>query len=206
MKKACILFFILLSIVNGYAQIRLPRIIRDSMILQRNQSVKIWGWASPHEKVKAQFNGKSYNTRADGDGNWLVLLPPMGAGGPYTISLSASNRITLSNILFGDVWFCSGQSNMVHSLNTHELTYARDIAEANNPLIRQFLVPGTADLQGPQKDLRDGSWTPAVGEKVRSFSAVAYFFAKKLFEKYRVPIGIINASVGGTPIEAWTSG
>ncbi|MFN3667171.1 MAG: sialate O-acetylesterase, partial [Sediminibacterium sp.] len=107
--------------------------------------------------------------------------------------------------LIGDVWFCSGQSNMVHQLNIHDVTYANEIATANNPEIRQFWIPTLTSLAGPQENLPSGFWKSAVGEDIRPFSAVAYFFAKKIYQQYKIPIGIINASVGGTPIEAWTS-
>lgn len=187
------------------AQVRLPRIVRDSMVLQRDASVKIWGWASAKEKVVVFFNNKKYPTRAADNGNWSVSLPPTKAGGPYNIDIKASNSITIKDVLFGDVWFCSGQSNMVHQMNIHDVSYAKEIATANYPLIRQFWIPTLANLQQPQNDLPYGHWKAAVGEDVRSFSAVAYFFAKKLFEKYHVPIGIINASFGGAPIEAWIS-
>ena len=135
----------------------------------------------------------------------MIHLPPTNAGGPYEMVITATNTITLQEILFGDVWFCSGQSNMVHQLNIHDVTYARDIAEANYPAIRQFWIPTLTNLEGPQNNLPTGYWNAAVGENVRPFSAVAYFFAKKIHEKYKVPVGIINASVGGTPIEAWIS-
>ena len=114
-------------------------------------------------------------------------------------------KFLLKDILIGDVWICSGQSNMVHQMNIHDVTYAKDIAEANNPQIRHFWIPTLTNLQGPQDDLPTGYWKSAIGDDVRPFSAVAYFFAKKIYEKYHVPIGLINASVGGTPIEAWTS-
>jgi sialate O-acetylesterase len=187
------------------AKVKLPAIVRDSMILQRDSKVNIWGWAAVNEKVTVKFNGKQYKTKADNAGNWKVQLPSTKAGGPYTIDITASNKISVKEILFGDVWFCSGQSNMVHQLNIHDVTYAKEIAEANNPQIRQFLIPTITNLQAPQNNLPISYWKPAVGENVRPFSAVAYFFAKTLFEKYKVPIGIINASWGGTPIEAWTS-
>lgn len=187
------------------AQVKLPRLIRDSMILQRNVPVNIWGWASAYEKVIMKFNGKTYRIKADANGNWKMQLPPVNAGGPYTMEFSATNKITLKGILFGEVWFCSGQSNMVHQLNIHDITYAKEIAMANDADIRQFWVPTLTSLQGPNDNLSGGYWKAAVGEDVRPFSAVAYFFAKKIKEKYQVPVGIINASVGGTPIEAWIS-
>lgn len=187
------------------AQIKLPTLVRDSMILQRDTKVNIWGWATPGENISASFNGKKYQTKTGTDGKWIFQLVPTKAGGPYTMELSGKNKIILKDILVGDVWFCSGQSNMVHQLNIHDITYAKDIAEANNPAIRQFWIPTLTSLQGPQNDLPYGYWKSAVGEDIRPFSAVAYFFARKIYERYKVPIGIINASVGGTPIEAWTS-
>lgn len=195
---------LLVSLV-GSGQVRLPQIVRDSMILQRDAPVNIWGWASANEKVTVRLNGKPFKTNANASGEWKVQLPPTRAGGPYTIEVIGKNRITLKEVLFGDVWFCSGQSNMVHQLNIHDITYSDEIETADFPQIRQFLVPGNAHLQRPQTDLDAGSWVSAVGREVRSFSAVAYFFAKKIHLKYKVPVGIINASVGGTPIEAWIS-
>ena len=186
-------------------QIKLPRIVRDSMILQRDSKINIWGWASPNEKINIKFNGKNYKATTGADGKWLAQLQPMKAGGPYTMEIAGKNKITLKDILIGDVWFCSGQSNMVHQLNIHDVTYAKDIAEANYPQIRHFWIPTLTSLPGPKDDLPTGNWKSAIGDDVRPFSAVAYFFARKLYEKYHVPIGLINASVGGTPIEAWTS-
>ena len=205
MKKLLVIQLCLLFVFGGFAQVKLPRLIRDSMILQRDEKIKLWGWASANEKVNIHFNGKLYKTIADAAGNWLVHLPPTKAGGPYNMDIIASNKVTLHDILFGDVWFCSGQSNMVHQMNIHDVRYANDIAEADYPQIRQFWIPSATSLSGPQKDIPFGYWSPAVGEYVRPFSAVAYFFAKKLYEKYKVPVGIINASIGGSPIEAWIS-
>lgn len=187
------------------AQIRLPALVRDSMVLQRDAATKIWGWASPHEKISLKFRNRSYKTKADGSGQWSLKMEPMSAGGPFNMEITGKNKILLKEILMGDVWFCSGQSNMVHQLNIHDVLYAKEIAEANDPMLRQFWVPTGTDLQGPRPDLPAGYWKPAVGEEVRPFSAVAYFFARRIREKYKVPVGIINASVGGTPIEAWTS-
>lgn len=206
-KRIAILFYCtaVLGCTIIKAQIKLPRLVRDSMILQRDTKVNIWGWASANEKVELSLNKKKYSTRADAAGNWKIVLPPTKAGGPYTIAITGKNKLVLSNVLFGDVWLCSGQSNMVHQMNIHDVRYAKDIAEANYPEIRQFWVPALTSLQGPQPDLPYGNWQPAVGENVRPFSAIAYFFAKKIYDEYHIPIGIINASVGGTLIEAWTS-
>jgi sialate O-acetylesterase len=203
--KLFTVLFILFFYQQGYCQLRLPRLVRDSMVLQRDANINIWGWASPKEKIKINFQNKNYKAVTGADGKWLVVLPPMKAGGPYTMDISGKEKITLKEILIGDVWFCSGQSNMVHQLNIHDVTYANEIAAANYPEIRQFWIPTSTSLDAAKEDLISGNWKAAVGADVRPFSAVAYFFAKELYEKYHVPIGIINASVGGTPIEAWTS-
>lgn len=197
--------FLYLCPFDSSAQIKLPRLVRDSMILQRDSKIKIWGWASPGEKITIQFLRKKYSTRADKEGNWFVQLAAAKAGGPHTMELIGKNKITLKDILIGDVWLCAGQSNMVHQMDLHNITYAADIASANYPAIRHFAVPTINNLNGPQKDLPDGYWKTANPVDVNRFSVVAYFFAKDIYEKYGIPIGLINASVGGTPIEAWTS-
>ncbi len=196
---------LLLKLLPVYAQLRLPKLISEGMVLQRDVKIKIWGWASPGERVTVAFNKKNYKTKAAASGDWFLYLPPTKAGGPYSITITAGNTVTVNDVLFGDVWFCSGQSNMVHQMNIHDVTYAKDIAEASYPQIRQFLVPAATNLTEPQKDFPGGNWVKAIGEEVRPFSAVAYFFAKNIYDKYKIPIGIINASVGGTPIEAWAS-
>ena len=201
----CCFCTLLLISTSIQAQITLPRLVRDSMILQRDTKLKIWGWATKGEEVKIKFNGKSAKAKTTGDGKWMALLPAMKAGGPYTMEITGKNKITLKDILIGDVWFCSGQSNMVHQMSLHNITYAKDIAEANYPEIRHFWIPTLTNLQGPKDDLPTGYWKWANPQDVNQFSAIAYFFAKKIYDKYKVPIGLINASVGGTPIEAWTS-
>lgn len=187
------------------AQIRLPKLVSDGMVLQRDKPLNIWGWASANEKIRVSFQGDEFKTSADAKGKWSLVLPPKPAGGPYTMRLKGKNELEVRNILIGDVWLASGQSNMVHQMQHHDVTYSEDIEKANNSKIRQFLIPTTPKLDGPADDFQDVAWKEANPENVRYFSAVAYFFALKIFEEERVPIGIINASVGGTPIEAWTS-
>lgn len=199
------ILLVLLCFSTSNAQLRLPRLIRDSMILQRDVPVKIWGWASKKGKIKVAFNQNSYKTVADTNGNWSVILPATKAGGPFTITIVGDHTIELKEILFGDVWICSGQSNMVHQMELHSVRYANEVASANNPLIRHFWVPNLADMQKPQDDLVNGFWKSANPKDINEFSAAAYFFAVKIYEQYHIPIGLINASVGGTPIEAWIS-
>ncbi|WP_020599601.1 sialate O-acetylesterase [Spirosoma panaciterrae] len=205
MKRLLLVFLLCTSTKPLQAQLRLPRLISDGMVLQRDTPLTIWGWAKAGEKITVRFNRKTYKTVTDATGKWQVKLAPTAAGGPYSMDIVGSSQVTVNDILIGDVWFCSGQSNMVHQLNIHDVTYANEIANANDPQIRQFWIPTLTNLQGPQSDLPNGQWKAAVGDDVRPFSAVAYFFAKKIHEKYGIPIGIINASVGGTPIEAWMS-
>ena len=199
-----LLLFLLLH-KPAFAQITLPRLIQDGMVLQRDAKLKVWGWASPGEKIKISFNRKSATATTGADGKWLATLPAMKAGGPYTMVLQGKNTVTLQDILIGDVWLCSGQSNMVHQMKLHNVTYASDIANANFPQIRHFWIPTTTNLNGPAKDLPPATWKQANPQDVNEFSAVAYFFARKLYNQYKIPIGLINASVGGTPIEAWMS-
>ncbi|MBU3821276.1 sialate O-acetylesterase [Flavobacteriaceae bacterium XHP0103] len=194
----------LISISTCLANVKLPKLISDGLVLQRNAEIPIWGWGSPGEKITITFKGKKYRTTTSSEGKWTITLRKMDAGGPYTMTVSGNNTIEIKDILIGDVWLCTGQSNMVHELDIHDVAYEDEIKNANNPNIRHFKIPTTTSISGPQDDLAGGEWLKAVGEDVRPFSAVAYFFAKKIYEKYHIPIGLINASVGGTPIEAWT--
>jgi len=187
------------------AQVKLPKIIRDSMVLQRDIKINIWGWASKGENVTVRWNNKSYKTKTGDDGRWIVQLAPMKAGGPYSMEITGKNKILLHDILIGDVWLCAGQSNMEHQMKLHEISYAAEIAHTNYPEIRQFKIPNTTNLLTPQNNLPGGSWKYADSNNIKDFSSVAYFFAKALYEKYHVPIGIINASWGGIPIEAMMS-
>ena len=207
MKSTAILLASVLIITchSIYGQLKLPQLVQDSMVLQRDVPVTIWGWANAGEKVSVRFNKKNYKTTTGADGKWAVTLSSTKAPGPYTMTITASNTITLNNILVGEVWFCSGQSNMEHWMDRHNVEYAQEIATVNNLEIRQFLIPRENNLKGPAEDLPGGSWKTATRANIGRFSVVAYFFAKKLQEIYHVPIGIINASVGGTPIESWTS-
>lgn len=201
-------FFLCLNFcfaLQGYTQIRLPHLVGDSMVLQREVPLKIWGWASPGEKVNVNFNGKNLTVAAGPDGKWLTRFPAMKVGGPYNMVIKGKNTIVLKDVLIGDVWLCAGQSNMVHQMRLHNITYADDIASANNPKIRQYWVHTATSLIGPSEDLPPGNWKSANSKDIKDFSVVAYFFAKQIFAKYGIPIGIINASVGGTSIESWTS-
>jgi sialate O-acetylesterase len=197
-----VFFFITIS---AFGQIRLPQLISDGLVLQRNAPVKIWGWASPAENISLDFNGTAYKTVADKDGNWEIQLLPQSAGGPYTMTLKASNSIQINNILIGDVWLCSGQSNMETPVSRVMSLYGEEIKNYTNPHIRYVKIPLTYNFHGPQTDVAPCSWTDVNPETAQEFSAVAYFFAKEMYEKTGAPVGIINSSVGGSPAEAWIS-
>ncbi|MDC6366196.1 MULTISPECIES: sialate O-acetylesterase [Flavobacteriaceae] len=175
------------------------------MVLQRDSKTKVWGWASPQEKVELRFKNNTFKTIADKNGNWSFELKPQKAGGPFEMIFKGKNEIKVDNILFGDVWICSGQSNMVTPMERVKEKYPEEVATANFDEIRNFFISTTNNLQGPQEDLPKGQWKPAIKEHIMEMGAVSYFFAKKIYTKYGVPIGIINASVGGTPIQSWIS-
>jgi len=207
-----ILTLVLLIPITAVSQVRLPKLISDGMVLQRDINVKIWGWAGKDEKVSVHFMNSTYNTAADDKGDWSIMLQKMKAGGPYEMNIDASNSITIHNIMIGDVWVCSGQSNMELPMSRVSWNYPEEIANSENKYIRQFYVPQTYNFHHPENDLVPGnyphgqaSWKIASPENTPDFSAVAYFFGKFLFEKYKVPIGLINSSLGGSPIESWIS-
>lgn len=197
------LCFLIAIQANG--QLKLPRLISDGAVLQRDVSLTIWGWASADENVSVTLNGKTYSTKADTDGNWKIALPPQQAGGPHELHFKGKNEITVSNVLFGDVWVCSGQSNMELPMERVKEKYRDVIAQATNPNIREFLVADKYDFKNEHLDLDAGSWKSASPETVLGFSAVAYFFARDLYAAYNVPIGLINSALGGSPAEAWMS-
>ncbi|MGL6161158.1 sialate O-acetylesterase [Microbulbifer sp.] len=187
------------------AEVRLPKLIGDGMVLQRDAQVKIWGWASPGEKISVEFNGRRHTAVTNREGAWEVLFKNLNAGGPHTMEIRGDNAISIEDVLVGDVWLCSGQSNMEYPLSRLAHHYGDEIAAADNPFIRQFLVPQHYSFKTPETDLESGEWKRATPENVLKFSAVAYFFAEETHKEQRVPIGLINASLGGSPAEAWLS-
>lgn len=195
-----------LVMLSAFGAIRLPKLMSDGMVLQRNAKVKIWGWADTNENVSVYFMDGQYSTTASSSGEWEVHLDNLSAGGPFTMTIiGGGDTIEISDILVGDVWVCSGQSNMNYRLSNAKSIYGKDIAEAANPNIRNFTVPEVANFVSPQKDVSGGEWIAATSESVLNFSAVSYFFASELYEKYQVPIGLIHSSKSGSPAQAWVS-
>jgi len=183
--------------------ISLPEIFSDNMVLQQKSDVTIWGWAKTGEKVvlKADWMDAEINTTADNQGKWSLILKTPEAGGPYTIHLKGYNEVTLENVLIGEVWLCSGQSNMEWSAASGINNAEEEIKNANYPGIRFFSVYH-ATSKYPQEHLT-GEWTACTSESMRTFSVLAYLYARKLHEILGVPVGVINSSWGGTPAEAW---
>ena len=182
------------------AKIKLPTLVSDGMVFQRNQKLNIWGKADANEKVEVKFLNKNYKTSADQNGNWKIVLPEQKAGGPYTMII---NEITLKDILIGDVYLASGQSNMELPMRRLTPLYADEIKNADNQNIRFFTVPQKYNFKSPQTELDGGKWEATNPQTIINFSGVAYFFAKELSEKNKVAVGIIHASLGGSPIQAW---
>ncbi len=196
-----IIFFIFFLASPLYANISLPRLFTDNMVLQRNEEINIWGWADAYEKVEITMFKKKYKAQADKNGKWLIKLPAKAVGGPYKMLIKGKNTIELKNIMFGDVWVCSGQSNMYFRVAAAKNSYL-DINDANYENIRLFQIDKDANYQ-PKDDLASGEWLVCTPETVRRFSAVAYFFGRTLHDSTHVPIGLIHASWGGSLIQAW---
>jgi len=203
-----VLFFFFIS-VHIIAAVILPRIFADNMILQRGTNIPIWGWADPGEHINARLGNQSSETITDADGKWKLFFSFLEAGGPFVLTILGKNRIIINNVLIGDVWICSGQSNMempvgnVAKWYSGVLNYKEEIANANYHQIRLF-KEGRIVSEKPQDDC-EGIWSQCGPESVENFSAVAYFFGRELYKRLEVPIGVIDASNGGTNIEAWIS-
>lgn len=202
MKKIFSLF-LLLHFTYTQAQIKLPKLISNGMVLQRDTKVNIWGWSSPKESITITFQNKQYNTIATDSGAWKIVLPPHKAGGPYQLFIQGKNEIVIEDVLLGDVWLCSGQSNMELEMERLKYKYAQEVATVNNTKIRQFTVPDKYNFNAVQTDVDYGNWITATKNNILKFSGVAYFFAKQIYEKHKVPIGLINSALGGSPAEAW---
>ena len=203
MKKLVTLLFVLLSFASVKAEVRLARIFSSNMVLQQGLENPVWGWAGKHEKITVLFAGNVIETKASRDGSWKVKLPPMEYGGPYTLIVEGDNEIKLTNIQIGEVWVCSGQSNMEFTVD-RAVNSEKEIADANYPKIRMFTVPKTTATQ-PADDLEGGSWEVCSPATVAHFSAVGYFFARSLFRDLDVAVGMIHTSWGGTVAETWMS-
>ena len=198
------LFCIFFLLKTGDAQLRLAKIFSSNMVFQSDVPVSIWGWAEPNSGVSIIFKKKATRTKADKNGFWKKQFNATSAGGPYQIQVTSNKKsIQLTNVMFGDVWLCGGQSNMEwfveNSKNADE-----EISNATHPNIRLFEVPQTMATH-PKDDFDDGEWTTCSPKTIAQFSAVGYFFGRDLQPEINKPIGLISNNYGGTVVEAWTS-
>ncbi len=197
------LVLLLANAGTAFADVKLPAVISDNMVLQRGKAARLWGWAEPGEQimVSVSWRNMAWGVTADKNGKWSLVMTPPKTAGPYEMTFSGKNTTTIKNILVGEVWVCSGQSNMQWSV-ARSANHEQEIAEADYPNIRLFAVERKVAEQ-PQTDCV-GSWQLCSPQTIPGFSAVAYYFGRKLHKELKVPVGLIHTSWGGTPAEAWT--
>lgn len=205
MPRSSFLFIALLFFsLTLSARVRVPALFSDHMVLQQKQQVPFWGWSEPNATItiSCSWDNEIYKVLADHNAQWKVLVKTPEAGGPYTISISERNTLVLHHVMIGEVWLCSGQSNMEWTPGAGIDNKDQEIQNGNHPLIRQIRIPKRVS-DYPQEDI-DAQWEVCSPETMPGFSAVAYFFARELTEKLNIPVGIIHASWGGSAAEAWT--
>ncbi len=210
MTRTTFIFTLLLFFITSvFSEIKLPAVFNDHAVLQRGVEIPVWGTAAPNETVSITLNNIEVSGQADEDGNWITKLPKQKAGGPYKLEIKGENIITLEDIYIGDVWFCSGQSNMDMTVAKEDRYWcgvnneAEEVANANYPLIRVFDVDYT-----PSHTLRTdvkGKWEICSPQTVGHFSAVAYFFAREIYQKYKIPVGMVTSTFGASTAETWIS-
>lgn len=197
------LFLLLFCINQIHAEVQLASIFADNMVLQRDVKIPVWGWAVAHEKITIQFHNQSKTTKANQNGKWIVYLDKENAGGPFVLTVKGKNTIQIKNVLVGEVWICSGQSNMEWTVGQSE-NAVEEMAKANFPTIRHIQIPKEINSE-TNKDFKTTPWEICSPKTVENFTAVGYFFAKEMNSELNVPIGLIHSSWGGTDIETWIS-
>lgn len=203
-KQSLFLLLLLVSSISINAQVSASKIFANNMVLQRNAPIPVWGTAKANEKIEVFFNKQIKKTKADKNGKWMIHLDNETAGGPYNLTIKGSNTIEMKNVLVGEVWICSGQSNMEWSV-AQSNNAKKELASANNPMIRHIKIDKEINSI-PQNNVNSNkSWQVCDSTTVGGFTAIGYFFAKSLNNELNIPIGLINASWGGTNIETWIS-
>ncbi|MBO9619045.1 MAG: 9-O-acetylesterase [Niabella sp.] len=208
--KTTLCFLLLFTVARSGATVKLPALFSNNMVLQRQTNAAIWGTAAAGKTVRVQtsWNKRTYWAKADAGGNWNVKVATPVYGGPYSINITEENTITLENVLIGDVWLCSGQSNMEMPLSGWGkiMNYQQEIAAANYPGIRLLqALHVTANTPANDLAVRNNGWDVCTPQTIAEFSATAYFFARTIYKETKIPIGLIHSSWGGTVAEAWTS-
>lgn len=191
---------------NANKKIILSPLISDGMVVQREAEVSIWGKGIPGENLKLTFLDKDYNTLVEEDGSWKILLNNLKPGGPFIIKItSVGEEVTINDVYVGDVWVLGGQSNMQITVSRTLDLFEEEVKDASYPEIRQFTVPMVYDFHKPVDEVSDGNWMSVTPDTVNSFSAIGYFFSRKIYDKCNIPIGLLFTAIGGTPAEAWIS-
>jgi sialate O-acetylesterase len=196
---------IVVTATPALAEVRLPRLLSDGVVLQHGTPVSIWGWSDAGEPVSIRLDGECVGTAQPVNGRWQVVIDAVPAGGPHELAVAAENSVTVRDVYFGEVWVASGQSNMELAMERVSDKYPGEIAAAGDSLIRFFTVPRRYEFDAPLEDLDRGAWIPETPQSVLEFSAVAWFFAKEMREHAGVPVGIVSSSYGGSPAEGWMS-
>ena len=202
MKRAFSVIALSILSTLSFASVAMPAVFSDNMVLQRDLKVKVWGWAAPSEEIQVLIDDQKWLTNADKNGDWSVTLSPHKAGGPYRMTIQGANHIEFKNVMYGDVWVCSGQSNMEFQV-PRSINGQDEVKDADHPNIRLYLVPLTSS-ESPLATIGSG-WSVCSPQTVTGFSAVGYFFGRELASRTGVTIGLISTSWGGTPVESWTS-
>lgn len=194
----------LFTSIDVWSNVRLPSVIGSNMVLQQNAAATFWGWSDPGEKIfiTTSWNNRTDSAEAKGEARWKISMPTPAAGGPFTITIKGYNTIVLENVMIGEVWLCSGQSNMEWSSYNKVKQILDELPNSHNENLRLFHITKTTS-EYPQDNIT-GNWKVCSPESLTGFSAVGYFFGKKLQQELNVPIGLINASWGGTAAETWT--
>lgn len=203
--RNCAAGLLLVASSTGFADVRLPKVLSDGLIVQRDQPIPVWGWASPEKEITIKLDDGEVQKVKVENNKWHATLAPLPAGGPHRILIKGKNTLTINDVLVGELWVASGQSNMELPVRRVREAMPEEFSGADYPLVRQFTVPKEYDFQSPRADVSSGSWQTASSASIGEFSAAAYFFAKNLYERLGVPIGIVAAARGGASVEGWMS-
>jgi sialate O-acetylesterase len=203
MKKTFLILFLLISQLT-FAQLKVARLFSDHVVLQRQKPIPVWGWATAKDKITVTLAGQTQTAVTDASGKWVVIFHPLEAGGPFIMTVSnKANSLKINDILIGEVWLCSGQSNMEWTVKQAD-NFKVEKKNANFPQIRHFFVEHEVTMT-PETDLKTGEWKVASEETVGDFTAVGFFFAREIYQKLNIPVGLLHSSWGGSQVEGWIS-
>ena len=205
-KRFIILFTFLFPAYKCYCSLKVATIFSSHMVIQRNCPIKIWGSGIAGKSVSVKFRGDEYETTVDNKGNWLVLTAPYFAGGPFDMIIqSDSQKVILEDLLVGDVWLCSGQSNMYMKMKSVQKNFPEEFKISKIDEIRYIEVPSQLNFHEEASDIKPSNWNKINSKSIYNVSAAAYFFAKEIQNQLNIPIGLIISAVGGSPVESWMS-